>query len=291
MSEKLEVTARAKINLTLDVIGKRPDGYHQVEMIMQTINLADNIILEQNSKDGIMVSSNNPEIPANSDNLAYRAAMALKQASGFPGGVKIHIDKQIPVEAGLAGGSTNAAAVLKGLNRLWSLGLTIDQLMGIGKTIGSDIPFCILGGTALATGTGVEVAPIPPVPEMHLVLVKPYFGVSTARVYQNFRPEKVIKRPDTQGMLKAIQAGDREAIITLCANTLESVTLELYPQVAEIKERLTKAGAQGVLMSGSGPTVFGFVQDEFQGKEVIRQVADLGSTFVVKTANSGSFDI
>ncbi len=282
MSEKLVLLARAKINLTLDVLGKRPDGYHQVEMVMQNISLADTIILEK-TPGVVSIFCSHPEVPENEDNLAYRAAMALKLVESYAGGVKIHIDKRIPVAAGLAGGSSNAAAVLIGLNRLWALGLSREHLMHIGSTLGSDVPFCILGGTALARGRGEEITPLKAVPELTLVLVKPPFGVSTAQVYGNFRQEKVANRPDTRAMLQAIEAGDSAAIIRLGANVLESVTLELHPQVAEIKDRLTQAGAKGVLMSGSGPTVFGFVEDENQGREVAGRLADLGSTYVAKT--------
>lgn len=282
MSDKLVLSSRAKINLALDVLGKRPDGYHQVEMVMQTISLADTITLEKTAED-ISLFCTHPEVPLDEKNLAFRAAMLLKQVESYNGGVKIHIDKQIPVAAGLAGGSGNAAAVLVGLNRLWDLGLSSEHLMHIGASMGSDIPFCILGGTALARGRGEEVTPIKAVPELTLVLVKPQFGVSTAQVYGNFQQEKVTRRPDTRAMLAAIEAGDRMDIIRLGANVLESVTLELYPQVAEIKARLTQAGAKGVLMSGSGPTVFGFVEDEIQGKEIAVKLADLGSVYVAKT--------
>lgn len=282
MSEKLVLQARAKINLTLDVLGKRPDGYHQVEMVMQTISLADTITLEKTTGD-ILISCSHPEVPVNVENLAYRAAMLLKQVESYNGGVKIHIDKQIPVAAGLAGGSSNAAAVLVGLNQLWDLGLSREHLMHIGGTLGSDVPFCVLGGTALAKGRGEEITPLKAVPELTLVLVKPPFGVSTASVYGNFRQKKVTNRPDTHAMLRAIEAGDSAAIIRLGANVLESVTLELHPQVAEIKNRLSQAGAQGVVMSGSGPTVFGFVEDENQGREVAGKLAELGSAYVAKT--------
>ncbi|MHB8983831.1 MAG: 4-(cytidine 5'-diphospho)-2-C-methyl-D-erythritol kinase [Carboxydocellales bacterium] len=282
MSQKLVLPARAKINLTLDVLGKRPDGYHQVEMVMQTVSLADTITLEETTEE-ILVSCTHPEVPLNEGNLAFRAAMLLKQAVSYNGGVTIHIDKQIPIAAGLAGGSSNAATVLIGLNSLWDLKLSREDLMHIGSALGSDIPFCIMGGTALASGRGEKVTPLKATPELTLVLIKPNFGVATAQVYGNFRQEQVANRPATQAMLKAIESGDSEAIIRLTANVLESVTLKMHPEIGEIKARLAQAGAKGVLMSGSGPTVFGFVEDEEQGREVAAQLKDLGSIYLAKT--------
>jgi 4-diphosphocytidyl-2-C-methyl-D-erythritol kinase len=282
MSQKLVLPARAKINLTLDVLGKRPDGYHQVEMVMQTVSLADTITLEKTTEE-ILVSCTHPEVPLNEGNLAFRAAMLLKQAVSYNGGVTIHIDKQIPIAAGLAGGSSNAATVLVGLNSLWDLKLSREHLMQIGSALGSDIPFCIMGGTALATGRGEKITSLKAAPELTLVLIKPNFGVATAQVYGNFRQEQVANRPATQAMLKAIEAGDSEAIVRLTANVLEAVTLKMHPEIGEIKARLAQAGAKGVLMSGSGPTVFGFVEHEEKGIEVAAQLKDLGSIYLAKT--------
>lgn len=282
MTERLEIPARAKINLTLDVLGKRTDGYHQVEMVMQTISLADLVTLE-NTGEQISVTCSIPDLPVNEENLAFRAAMALKEAGGYPGGVRIHLDKQIPLAAGLAGGSADAAAVLTGLNELWKLHFPQEELLRIGSALGSDVPFCLLGGTALATGRGEELTPLPCLPEMHLVLVKPPVGISTAQVYGRFNPANVSRRPDTRAMLAAIRGGDFAAIPALCANVLESVTLGLCPEIALIKERLAEAGATGVLMSGSGPTVFGFVADRQQGWEAARQLKGLGNVYVVRT--------
>jgi 4-diphosphocytidyl-2-C-methyl-D-erythritol kinase len=282
MSQKLVLPARAKINLTLDVLGKRPDGYHQVEMVMQTVSLADTITLEKTTEE-ILVSCTHPEVPLNEGNLAFRAAMLLKQAVSYNGGVTIHIDKQIPIAAGLAGGSSNAATVLIGLNSLWDLKLSREHLMQIGSALGSDIPFCIMGGTALATGRGEKITSLKAAPELTLVLIKPNYGVATAQVYGNFRQEQVANRPATQAMLKAIEAGDSEAIVRLTANVLEAVTLKMHPEIGEIKARLAQAGAKGVLMSGSGPTVFGFVEHEEKGIEVAAQLKDLGSIYLAKT--------
>ncbi|MFZ3172507.1 MAG: 4-(cytidine 5'-diphospho)-2-C-methyl-D-erythritol kinase [Carboxydocellales bacterium] len=282
MSQKLVLPARAKINLTLDVLGKRPDGYHQVEMVMQTVSLADTITLEKTTEE-ILVSCTHPEVPLNEGNLAFRAAMLLKQAVSYNGGVTIHIDKKIPIAAGLAGGSSNAATVLIGLNSLWDLKLSREHLMQIGSALGSDIPFCIMGGTALATGRGEKITSLKAAPELTLVLIKPNYGVATAQVYGNFRQEQVANRPATQAMLKAIEAGDSEAIVRLTANVLEAVTLKMHPEIGEIKARLAQAGAKGVLMSGSGPTVFGFVEHEEKGREVAAQLKNLGSIYLAKT--------
>ncbi|HEX3031465.1 MAG TPA: 4-(cytidine 5'-diphospho)-2-C-methyl-D-erythritol kinase [Bacillota bacterium] len=282
MAESVQIIAPAKINLSLDVLGKREDGYHQVSMIMQTISLADTITLEKTAR-GISLTCDNPALPVNEGNLAYRAAVVFKQATGYSGGVEINISKRIPVEAGLAGGSTDAAAVLKGLNDLTGNRLEDDQLRTLGAALGSDVPFCISGGTALATGRGELIQPLRPVPQLNIIVVKPPFGVSTAKVYGRLDLKKVTDRPDTEAMLEAIAAGDAQRIIALGANVLESVTLKEYPPVEILKNRLKQLGAEGVLMSGSGPTVFGFVKTPEQGQAIAGQIGDLGQAWVVTT--------
>ncbi len=258
---KLMIKAPAKINLTLDVLHKRPDGYHEVEMIMTTVDLADRLELEELRKDEIRIISHNRFVPDDSRNLAYQAAKLLKERYGIQKGVSIQIDKVIPVAAGLAGGSSDAAAALKGLNQLWNLGLSLDELAEIGSEIGSDVSFCVYGGTALATGRGEKIEHLPAPPNCWVVLAKPTIGVSTGEVYKNLKLDRM-KRPDTRAMIEAIKESNYEKMCRNMGNVLESVTLNAHPEVALIKEQMIRFGADAVLMSGSGPTVFGLIRHD-----------------------------
>ncbi|HSP20708.1 MAG TPA: 4-(cytidine 5'-diphospho)-2-C-methyl-D-erythritol kinase [Planococcus sp. (in: firmicutes)] len=256
----LYVKAPAKINLTLDVLYKRPDNYHEIEMIMTTVDLADRIGLKA-TESGIHIESADRFVPNDSRNLAYQAAQLLKDTFNIKSGVIISLDKQIPVAAGLAGGSSDAAATLKGLNQLWQLNLSLDELAELGAKIGSDVSFCVYGGTALAKGRGEIIEHLPAPPHCWVVLAKPTIGVSTADVYGAFNPAKA-EHPNTGKMIEALEQGDYQAMCDHLGNSLESVTLEMHPEVAQIKEQMKKFGADAVLMSGSGPTVFGLVQQE-----------------------------
>ncbi|MFC4323941.1 4-(cytidine 5'-diphospho)-2-C-methyl-D-erythritol kinase [Litchfieldia salsa] len=258
---KLLVKAPAKINLALDVIGKRSDGYHEVKMIMTTIDLADRIELVEIPEDTIKIVSHSRYVPDDNRNLAFQAANLLKKRFNINRGVAITIMKTIPVAAGLAGGSSDAAATLRGLNKLWNLQLSIDELAEIGAEIGSDVSFCVYGGTALATGRGEKIKHIESPPHCWIILAKPSIGVSTADVYKNLSLEHV-NHPDVDGMINAIKEHDYSEICKLVGNVLEDVTLKMHPEVAHIKEQMKKFGADAVLMSGSGPTVFGLVQHE-----------------------------
>lgn len=258
---KLMIKAPAKINLTLDVLHKRPDGYHEVEMIMTTVDLADRLELESLNKNEIRIISHNRFVPDDSRNLAYQAARLLKDRYGIKKGVSIQIDKIIPVAAGLAGGSSDAAAALKGLNQLWGLGLSLDELAEIGAEIGSDVSFCVYGGTALATGRGEKIEHLPAPPNCWVVLAKPTIGVSTGEVYKNLKLDRM-KRPDTRAMIEAIKESNYEKMCWNMGNVLESVTLHAHPEVALIKEQMIRFGADAVLMSGSGPTVFGLIRHD-----------------------------
>jgi len=253
------VKAPAKINLSLDVLHKRPDGYHEVKMVMTTIDLADRVELAPLASDTIQIISHNRFVPDDHRNLAYQAAKLLKETFGVRKGVAISITKTIPVAAGLAGGSSDAAATLRGLNKLWQLGLTIDELAELGAQIGSDVSFCVYGGTALATGRGEKIEHLPAPPPCWVILAKPTIGVSTAEVYRNLNLQRTF-HPDVDGMVQAIKDRDYERICSLVGNTLEDVTLNMHPEVAHIKEQMKRFGADAVLMSGSGPTVFGLVQ-------------------------------
>ncbi len=253
--------APAKINLALDVLHKRPDGYHEVEMVMTTIDLADRIQLKTTRQREIRITSHTNYIPNDHRNLAYQAAQLLMQRYPVSEGVEISIDKQIPIAAGLAGGSSDAAATLRGLNKLWNLGLSMDELAILGAEIGSDVSFCVYGGTALATGRGEIIKKLPAPPNCWVVLAKPKLGVSTADVYRRFDVNKA-EHPDVQGLIQSLYRKDYHEMCGLMGNVLESVTLKKYPEVAHIKEQIQSFGADVVLMSGSGPTVFALVEHE-----------------------------
>ncbi|AEF92986.1 4-diphosphocytidyl-2-C-methyl-D-erythritol kinase [Desulfotomaculum nigrificans CO-1-SRB] len=263
----LSLTAHAKINLTLDVLSRRPDGYHEVEMIMQSIKLHDRLEFSPAVGEITLTSTGLP-VPMGPDNLILRAARLLQQRAGVNHGAHIHLDKRIPVAAGLAGGSTDAAATLQGLNRLWQLELKQDQLMELARQLGADVSFCLTGGTAIARGIGEVLTPLAPAPRFGVILVKPPFGVSTARVYQGLDLNNLGHRPHTSAMVEALKQGDLDKVAYCLANVLESVTLNLYPELKEIKQQLMQAGCRGVLMSGSGPTVFGLTKDEKSAEQI-----------------------
>lgn len=267
----LRLNAHAKINLTLDVLSRRPDGYHEVEMIMQSIALHDTLEMEPAPKDIVLTVSGLP-VTANQDNLVLKAARLLQQQAGIETGAAIHLHKEIPVAAGLAGGSTDAAAALKGLNQLWDLGLHEDQLLKLAARLGADVSFCLMGGTAIARGVGEILTPLPPAPAFGVVLVKPAFGVSTAEVYGGLDLANLGPRPDTRAMIEALHKGDIERVSRELCNVLESVTLKLHPELHSIKERMQKAGCQGVLMSGSGPTIFGLTTDQEAAADIARRI-------------------
>ncbi len=267
----LTVKALAKINLTLDVLYKRPDGYHEVAMIMQAIDLADKMVfLEQ--PEGITLAVNISGLACDHTNLAYRAAALLKERYGVRQGVRIELEKNIPLAAGLAGGSADAAGVLAGLNRLWRLGLKESELEALGAALGSDVPFCLRGGTALATGRGEALTSLPDMPECYVVLAKPPFAVSTAWVYQNYRAERVRAKPDTAGTLACLKSQDLNGIAHRLSNVLESVTIPSHPEIGQLKEYMIQYGAIASLMSGSGPTVFGLAGDYRQAGQIAEKL-------------------
>jgi len=266
----LSVKAHAKINLTLDVLSRRLDGYHEVEMIMQSIKLHDT--LEFQLADEITLTASGLEVDTGPDNLIMRAARLLQQEAGLSFGAHIHLHKEIPVAAGLAGGSTDAAATLRGLNELWNMGLSQQELKELGVKLGADVPFCLMGGTAIARGIGEVLTPLPPAPNFGVILVKPAFGVSTAQVYRGLDLNNLGPRPSTPGMLEALRRKDLAQVAGELTNVLESVTLRLHPELKEIKEQLTRAGCRGVLMSGSGPTVFGLAENENTAAQIARKL-------------------
>lgn len=263
----LYVKAPAKINLTLDVLYKRPDHYHEVEMVMTTVDLADRIGLEPRKDGLIKIISADRFVPDDDRNFAYQAAKLLKDTYGIAEGVSIKIEKEIPIAAGLAGGSSDAAATLRGLNEMWGLNLTMDELAELGAKIGSDVSFCVHGGTALATGRGEKIKELPAPPACWVVLAKPKIGVSTADVYGGLKLEG-IEHPNTKQMIEAIQKQDYELVCQSVGNVLETVTFTLHPEVVTIKEQMQRFGADAVLMSGSGPTVFGLVDSETRAARI-----------------------
>lgn len=259
---KIYEKAPAKINLMIDVLHRRPDGYHEVEMIMTMVDLADRLEMSTLPRDTIIISSQAGYIPLDEKNLAFQAAKLIKERYQVQGGVYIHLDKKIPVAAGLAGGSSDAAATLRGLNRLWNLGISDEELKTLGAELGSDVPFCVTGGTALATGRGEILTPLPSPPQCWVILAKLPINVSTADIYGRLRVEELQEHPSASGMMRALNDRSFYGVCQELGNVLESVTLVRYPEVAHLKETMMKLGADGVLMSGSGPTVFGLVSKE-----------------------------
>lgn len=259
--------APAKVNLLLDVLEKRPDGYHEVEMVMTTVDLFDRVELCPLEEDRIEVSLESRFVPCDERNLAYKAAEAFKKKYQIKTGVHINIEKNIPVSAGLGGGSSDAAAVLRGLNRLWSLEIPLDELAELGGTIGSDIPFCVHGKTAIAKGRGERLEPLPAPPACWVVLAKLDIGVSSRTIFEQLEVESIC-HPDLSCMVAAIQAKRFDQMCTALGNVLEDVTLRLYPEVAKLRQRMNQLGAAGVLMSGSGPTIYGLVAHEAKAKRL-----------------------
>lgn len=274
-----QLEAYAKINLTLDVLYKREDGFHEVQMIMQAIDLSDTVRLTcQDASDGIALTADTASdqatdaVPLDSTNLACRAAALLAETCHLGRGVHIHLYKRIPVAAGLAGGSADAAAVLLGLNRLWRLNFSLDRLAELGARLGSDVPFCLYGGTMLATGRGELLQPLPDAPVLHLVLAKLPAAVSTASVYRRYRPDDLLRHPDTTGMLEAIRSSDAAGIARRLGNVLETVTLADHPDIGRLKSAMIRHGAMNSLMSGSGPTVFGVAADQSQAESIAEAI-------------------
>ena len=269
---EIHLKALAKINLGLDVTGKRPNGYHDLRMVMQTVTLYDRITISRTVKKGIRLKTNLGFLPTGSNNLAYRAAQMLIDEFGVGYGVFINLDKHIPVAAGLAGGSSDAAAVLVGVNKLFNLGLSMQELQERGVKLGADVPYCIQRGTALAEGIGEVLTPLPGMPDCSIILVKPPVHVSTAFVYGNLKLDEVETHPDIDAQVEALRAGDLARTAELCGNVLESVTVPAYPQIQALKDTLMRGGALQAMMSGSGPTVFGIFDDHEKAQAVFRKL-------------------
>ena len=272
--KKIRLKAMAKINLGLDVVRKREDGYHEVRMIMQSIRMYDQIQLEAKETPGIEIRTNLSYLPTNEDNLVHKAASLLMEEFQVKQGLSIDLRKFIPVAAGMAGGSSDAAAVMVGVNRLFRLNLSQQELMERGVRIGADMPYCILRGTALAEGIGEKLTPLPPAPSCHVLIAKPGIHVSTKFVYTNLKASKLDFHPDIDGQIEAIRKGDLKKMADLCGNVLETVTIPAYPVIEEIKAVMKENGALTACMSGSGPTVFGLFDDRERAKracEILQQ--------------------
>ncbi|MEF2805195.1 MAG: 4-(cytidine 5'-diphospho)-2-C-methyl-D-erythritol kinase [Massilistercora timonensis] len=272
--EKMELRALGKINLGLDVLGRRENGYHDVRMVMQTVYLYDLITLKKKEEPGIELTTNLSFLPVNENNLAYRAAKLLMDEFGLPGGLLIRLEKHIPVAAGMAGGSSNAAAVLYGMNRLFSLGLTEKELMERGVTLGADVPYCILRGTVLAEGIGEILTPLPPMPRCQILLAKPPVNVSTRMVYEKLDACQIVNHPDIDGLIRGLQDQDLGKVASSMGNVLEEVTIGEYPVIDEIKRIMRESGALNAMMSGSGPTVFGIYADRAKARAAAARIRE-----------------
>ncbi len=262
MNNAVEMVANAKVNLSLDVVRRREDNYHDLEMIMQEIDLADKIFIKEIDADEIRVLCNRDDIPTDETNIVYKISYTIKNRFNIDKGLEIKIDKNIPIAAGLGGGSADAAATIKGLNKLWNLNMSEQDMIDISKPLGADIPFCIIGGTAVARGIGDKLTKISGLKETMILLVNPEIGVSTKFVYQSLNLDVIEKRPDTGKLVDAIQANDLNYIANNMVNVLETVSIKEYPLIDKIKEEMIQYGAIGSLMSGSGSTVFGIFDDE-----------------------------
>ena len=275
--DEITVKALAKINIGLDVTGTRDDGYHLVRMIMQTIHLYDLVTVTKcKDEDGITMTTNARHLPVDDDNLCIRAARLLAEEFGIPSGVRIRLSKRIPVAAGMAGGSADAAAVLYGMNKIFALGLTKEQLMERGVQIGADVPYCLLRGTALAEGIGEELTVLPPMMRCPVLIAKPPIAVSTKYVYEHLDALEHPQHPDIDAMIADIEAQDLKALSSHMGNALEQVTITRYPVIQQIKDIMHANGACIAMMSGSGPTVFGLFEDEETMQQAKRAVEASG---------------
>ena len=273
----MKLRALAKINLGLDVTGKREDGYHEVRMVMQTIQMYDQLEIKERKEPGIRLTTNLPFLPCNDGNLVYKAAKLLMDEFDIHQGVDMNLTKFIPVAAGMAGGSSDAAAALVGINRMFQLGLTKRQLMERGVQIGADVPYCVLRGTALAEGIGEKLTVLPPMPDCWILIGKPGISVSTKYVYTTLDLNTDTVHPDIDGMKKALEDGNLYGITERMGNVLQDVTIPAYPEVERIKEQMKTLGAVNAMMSGSGPTVFGIFDNEEKAQEACQKLRESGS--------------
>lgn len=286
---ELQLRAYGKINLGLDVVRKREDGYHELRMIMQTVGLYDELKMKVIPEDEIRLSVNLSFLPTNENNLICKAIAMLKQEFGIQEGIEARLEKRIPVAAGMAGGSSDAAAALVGMNRLFRLRLSKKQLMEYGVRLGADVPYCVMRGTALSEGIGEILTPLPPMPSCYILLAKPGISVSTKYVYQNLKANELTDHPDIDGIVDSLKNGDLQGICDRLGNVLETVTIRDHPMIDEIKTFLIEQGASGALMSGSGPTIFGIFQEKSTARKALenmRQFPFIKQAYVVEPFNT-----
>ena len=274
----MRLRALAKINLGLDVVGKRDDGYHEVRMIMQTIQMYDVLEIEKKKEPGIVLTTNIPYVPTDERNLVYKAAKMLMDEFKIKDGVNIYINKRIPIAGGMAGGSSDCATTLMGINQLFELGLSKEELMERGVKLGADVPYCVLGGTAIARGIGEVLTPLPAPADCHVIIAKPPVSVSTAYVYGHIKPLEITKRPDIEALAQSIKDGDLKKMASLIYNVMEDVTVGEYPIISEIKQVMLDNGALNSIMSGSGPTVFGLFDDKEKAQQCVKTLEEKGLT-------------
>lgn len=274
--KQIRLKAMAKINLGLDVVRKREDGYHEVRMIMQTVNLYDKLFISVSEEPGIRLKTNLSFLPVNENNLIYKAAKLLIDEFDIKEGVDIQLQKFIPVAAGMAGGSTDAATTLIGMNQLFGLGLSRRQLMEHGVKLGADVPYCVTGGTALSEGIGEILTRLPDVPKGYVLVAKPGINVSTRFVYTNLKLDQLKQHPDIDAQMEAIRRQDFVQMAQLMGNVLETVTIPEHPIVQEIKDFMMEQGAVNAMMSGSGPTVFGLYTNQIQAEKACEKLRDAG---------------
>lgn len=266
--------AYAKINLSLDVLRRRPDGYHEVKMIMQTVGICDTLTISKVDHKGIFLKVGDAPLPCDKSNLVYKAAEMIMKQFGLQEGVEITLEKNIPIAAGMAGGSSDAAAVFRGMNRLFGLGMSLSEMQKLGVKIGADIPYCMMGGTALSEGIGEILSSLPMPPKAYLLIAKPDIDVSTKFVYENLHADTLTYHPDVDGMVKALKEEDLKGITERMGNVLETVTEKAYPVIGEIKALMKAEGAMNALMSGSGPTVFGIYEDKETAKSAYKALEE-----------------
>lgn len=290
MSDTLQLKAYAKINLGLDVVGRREDGYHEVRMIMQTIKLFDKLTFRLLDEDEIKLKTNLGFLSVDENNLVYKAIKILKDTYDVKKGMEVDLFKVIPVAAGMAGGSTDCATALFGASKMFGLNLSQKELMDLGVKLGADVPYCVMRGTALSEGIGELLTPLSPMPDCTILIAKPPVFVSTKTVYQNLDAKDSYEHPDIDGMVNAIKAKDLRGIADRLGNVLETVTISEYPVIEEIKDYMKKNGALNAMMSGSGPTVFGIFEDEERAKAAKEELLTsklAGHAFVVSPFNVG----
>lgn len=274
MEQILTFKAHGKINLGLDVVRRLENGYHEVRMVMQSVELADTVTMRRLPEDEIVLTTDRAGLPCDERNLAYRAAKLMKETFSLRDGVEIVLEKRIPMAAGMAGGSADCAAVFKGMNKLFGLGLSLEELQKEGVKLGADVPYCLMGGCALSEGIGEVLTPLKPPPECTLLLAKPDIDVSTKYVYENLKLDQLEQHPDIDGILQSIEEGSLEGLCGKLENVLERVTGSKYPVIGKIERVMKAEGALSAIMSGSGPTVFGIFREKEAAERAMERVRE-----------------